>query len=752
MIQRAKCKEQSAKSTKLLAKNMQQRAKELHALCSMLYALCFMLFVFSGCATTIKNQENLKTSEPTVVTGIDIQDNKVNITANKPFIYTIYKPEDPYKVVIDLPDVSIGDFNTRIVSNKAGITEVVPVQIESPSHMARLEVLLQAPSAVRQEHRNNVLTVTIEQLETRREKRPVAQEAKEEEAVPALPLEVQKPAESPMPEATEITDISFASSGNSVKVAIKGNGSMIPDVFPLDGRIVIDIPGVVLNVPLPSKVVAPVKAIRAGKHDDKVRLVLDLAQKANFEVDAQKDSVIVTVQRIGIEPALVAGEVLDEEKEIVAEPDVTEESKPSFNDKCQSYVEGREKINFDFQDQDIVPIFRLFADVSGCNLFVHPDVKGRATMKFRDVPWNLALDTILKTFSLGKSVDGNIIRIAPHAVFAKESEEKAKAEEAGIKAEPLETRIYPVSYADVSTVEAAVKNAKILSPRGSINVDKRTSTMLVKDIAPVFPEVENLLSTLDRPTPQVLVEARIVEVNTNSTRDLGIQWGINIKTTDTLASIGGLSGVPGVSTGPFTGGNYLVDFPATNVGPLSGSGITFGILNPARTIGLDLQLSAFETTGKGKIISNPRILTVDNGKAKILQGQSIPVRKLTTEGTISTEFKDVTLELNVTPHITPDKSVGMSIEIKKEDLDFTVPSVEGVPGTSKKEANTNVIIKNGETVVIGGIYSRTEDDTDKGVPGLMKVPILGWLFKNNLKTSKTNELLIFITPRIVEKP
>jgi type IV pilus assembly protein PilQ len=373
-------------------------------------------------------------------------------------------------------------------------------------------------------------------------------------------------------------------------------------------------------------------------------------------------------------------------------------------------------------------------------------------MKFRDVPWNQALDTMLKTFSLAKSIEGNIIRIAPHTVFAKESEEKTKAQEALVKAEPLESRMFPISYADVSIVETAVKTSKLLTPRGSISVDKRTSSMLIKDVASVFPEVENLLATLDRPTPQVLIEARIVEVNTNNERELGIQWGINVSTTNTLTSIGGLSGVPFTSTGPLSGGNYLVDFPAKGVGPLSGSGFTFGIIDPARTIGLDLQLTAIETMGNLKVVSNPKILTVDNGKAKILQGKSIPVRKLTTEGTISTEFKDVTLELVVTPHITPDKSITMAIEIKKEELDPTVPSVEGVPGTDKKEANTNVIIKDGETIVIGGMYKITTNDSESGVPGLMNIPILGWLFKSNKTTSSTSELLIFITPRIVEKP
>jgi type IV pilus assembly protein PilQ len=238
-------------------------------------------------------------------------------------------------------------------------------------------------------------------------------------------------------------------------------------------------------------------------------------------------------------------------------------------------------------------------------------------------------------------------------------------------------------------------------------------------------------------------------VNTNSEYELGIQWGINLNLTNTLGSIGGLKGVPLLSTGPVTGGNYLVDFPAKGAGPLSGSGFTFGIIDPSKSIGLDMQLSAIESMGKLKVVSNPKILTVDNEQAKILQGKSIPVRKLTTEGTVSTEFKDVTLELNVKPHITPDNSISMSIEIKKEELDPTVPSVEGVPGTDKKEAKTNVIIKDGETIVIGGMYKVTTNDTQSGVPGLMNIPILGWLFKSNAISQSTSELLIFITPRIL---
>jgi type IV pilus assembly protein PilQ len=728
----------------------------------LLFVLVPALLVCWGCAST---KETLKAKAPTLITGLELRDNTVKITTDNPFIYTIYKPGDPYRLVIELPDVSLGAYTKKIVYGKAGIAELIPSQTEPPALMSKLEMLLQNPSSYEQEYKNNVLTVKVKEDPAPAKSGP-AQDVKvtdllrEKEAAMKREARLESPAATPGPplvpqtplqNATEISGISFEQAGSYVKVLIKGNGSMIPNIFPLDNRIVIDIPEVALNTAIPDAVLSPVKAIRSGKYDDKVRLVLDLQEDTKFDVAAIGDSIVLTLRRPGPEPAAIqAAQPNPETAELPASE--TEEVKIPLStggSKCEMYLSGKENVNFDFQDQDIVPILRLFADISGCNLFLHPEVKGKATMKFRDVPWNQAFDTILMTFNLGKSIEGNIIRVAPSTVFTKEKEEKVKSIDAQEKAEPLETKIFSINYADVAVVEAAIKSSKILTPRGSINVDKRTSTMLVRDVASKFPEIDNLLRSLDKPTAQVLIEARIVEVNTNSEYELGIQWGINLNLTNTLGSIGGLKGVPLLSTGPVTGQNYLVDFPATGVGPLSGSGFTFGIIDPSKSIGLDMQLSAIQTMGKLKVVSNPKILTVDNEKAKILQGKSIPVRKLTTEGTVSTEFKDVTMELTVTPHITPDNSISMGIEIKKEELDPTVPSIDGVPGTDKKEANTKVIIRDGETIVIGGMYKVTTNDSQSGVPGLMNIPILGWLFKSNKTSQNTSELLIFITPRIL---
>jgi type IV pilus assembly protein PilQ len=763
-----------------------------------LLRLLLVVFAFAGllagCAGSGgETQETLNTIElPPQITDIDIQDNQVRITADKPFIYTIYNPGDPYKSVIELPGVNLGRFTEKIDARKAGISAVVPTQVDAPSFKAKLEVLLQEPSTATQEYANNVLNVqfkgNVPSPGTELRKAPVveseagtpgegsASESKRRYPLRGIVAEGDDPASDRTPmmrrpssgrsllKATRITDISFSREDDAVKVIIEGDGSMTPNVFPIDDRLVIDIDDVELTAAIPSVVVSPVKGLRSGKHNGKMRLVFDLERDTSFDVTSIGDSIIVTLEGPGaMTTAGVSPQVFEEQAfEEKAFEEEEEAFPPGFTDtnvfgkfdadRCRSYLSGKERVSLDFQNQEIVPILRLFAKISGCNIFIHPDVRGSATMDFRDVPWNQALETMLNTFSLGHEVDDNIIRVAPLSVFARESEERAKAEAAKINSLPLVTRVFPVSYADVNTVQNAIRNANILSPRGSINVDKRTSTMLIKDVEAVYPEVEHLLSTLDKPTPQVIVEARIVESNTSASQDLGIQWGINAAGTNGLWSLGGLSGVPTTSPGAVTGGNYLVDFPSTSAGPLSGSGITFGILSPDRTVGLDLQLSALETTGDAKVISNPKILTVDNGEAKILQGKSIPTRKLTTEGTVSTEYKDVTLELIVTPHITPDGSIQMDLNITKEELDPSIPSVEGVPGTDKKEADTNIIIKDGETVVIGGLYKITESENETGVPFLMRLPVLGWLFKNYNTDTTTNELLIFVTPRIVEKP
>jgi type IV pilus assembly protein PilQ len=727
-------------------------------------------FLALGCATTGTVSQSSPSKGAPVLTKIDVQDYALTITAGKPFTYAIYRAGDPYKMVVDIPDMSIGAFNTRIISDKAGITEVLPSQVTSPAFMARLEILLQTPSLAETEFRNTSLVVRVKkedapkyvQEETKEalETKELDEDLAKAEDPPVIAQTAQhnqstQPATAATAKATEINEILLDKSSGSIRVTIKGNGAMVPSVFPLENRIVMDIPDVVMNTSIPASVISPLKGIRSAKYKDKVRLVFDLKKPAEFDVTASGSSVVMVLQKSGKEPleAEAAQKRSQKSEDMQAAAETKSPDKAEITDIISSISEGRytgKKISLDFQDTDIIPIFRLLADISGYNIIVSPEVKGKLTMKLINVPWDQALDLMLKTTTppLGKAVEGNIIRIAPHSVFTQESEETAKASEAAIKAEHLDTRIFPISYAKVLDVEKSIKDSKMLSPRGNISYDERTTSLVINDVPSVFPRIEGLLANLDKPTPQVMIEARIIEVNTSDVKDLGIQWGFNYRTPNNLFNFGGMRGL---NTGATTGGKYLVDFPA-GASPGSGTGFNFGILNAAKTMGLDLQISALQSIGKGKIVSNPRIMTVDNGKAFISQGDSIPIRKLTPEGTISTEFKDFALSLTVSPHITPDNSVSMGIEARKEEPDWTRVSLEGTPASKKREANTNVIIRDGETIVIGGVFKTSKQDTNTGVPGLMNIPIIGWLFKNNKMTEDTSEMLIFITPRIVHKP
>jgi type IV pilus assembly protein PilQ len=685
-----------------------------------------LIFIMSGCATTGDVKESAM-PEGKVITAIDLQDYSLTVKVNKPFSYALYKSDDPYKVIVELLDVSSGVFNKKIVSDKAGITEIIPSQIASP-FMTRLEILLQTPTTAEPEYKDNELKIRVREESPKGE--VIAEAIRTAEEKPGMrEAEPAEPEREALQKATEITSISYETTPDGAKVLVKGNGSMSPSVLPLENRLVVDVPGVDMNAQIPSEVVSPLKGIRSGKNDGEVRLVFDLKEKTVFDVTTIGDTIVVAL----------SSPIAHNSKEKIGTGDFTPATESKF---------GGKRISLDFQDADIVPIFRLLADISGYNIVVSPEVKGKLTMKLLNVPWDQALDIILKTFSLGKTVENNIIRIAPHTAFAKESDEAARAKESELRAVPLDTKIFPISYADVKDIEKSIKDAKILSSRGSISVDKRTSSLTVNDVASVFPQVENLLKTLDKPTPQVLIEARIVELSTSDVVSLGIQWGVSQTGGSTP-----FKGFPALSLSPFTGKNFMVDFPAAGVGAGGGAGFAFGILNSSRTEGLSFQLSALERLERSKLISNPRVVTADNEKASILQGTSIPFPKVDVQsGQVSVEYKDVAILIEVTPHVTPTGDVTALVFIKKEDIISEAEiSNNTVPVTSKIESSSKVLVQTGETIVIGGILRKTERETFSGVPGLMKIPVLGWLFKTKSTTEQTSELLIFITPRILER-
>lgn len=392
-------------------------------------------------------------------------------------------------------------------------------------------------------------------------------------------------------------------------------------------------------------------------------------------------------------------------------------------------------ISLDLQDADLTNVLRLLADVSGVNMVVEPDVSGKVTLKVENIPWDQVLDMVLMMNRLGREEVGGIIRIAKEDKLRqemKEREERMKMEQQLLRAKKdlgeLDTAYLQINYADPGGI--AAKIAEIKSADGKISVDQRTGMILYTDYPARITAAKGIIGRLDKPTEQVLIEARIVQLNTTESRDLGVQWGFNLtKTTDHQVST-----------------NYAVNHP---VAATSSASLSVGKLVGTTLWNLDLRLLAAEQAGRGKIISAPRVLTMNHVKATISQGTQIPYQAQSEDG-ISTEFKDATLELQVTPHVTPDGRVRLQIQAKKEAPNYTQVIPGQPPAIDSRKVDTELLVDDGATVVIGGIIEENESESQSRTPGVHKVPVLGHLFKSNSLRRDKNELLIFINPQIVD--
>ncbi len=423
------------------------------------------------------------------------------------------------------------------------------------------------------------------------------------------------------------------------------------------------------------------------------------------------------------------------------------------------------RIDLDFNNADIHNILRLLAEVGGVNIVTSDDVTGNVTIRMRNVPWDQALEVILQAKGLGMVRRGNLIRVAPLETLEKERELAISRRKQLEDLAPLETRLVPVSYATASELEARVQ--ELLSSRGSVSVDERTNVLIVRDIGDPLDDIEELVRTLDTQTPQVLVEARIVEATSTYVRDVGIQWGGDV-TMNTLtgnptglifpANVGVVGGnydqnSPTAGLSPFSRTvatpNYAVNLPATTgTGQGGALGITLGALGGG--VNLAVRLSAAEANGIVRIISSPRILTLDNHEAHIAQGTLIPYSQISAQG-VQTAFQEAKLELRVRPHVTADGSVSMHVQVTRDEPDFNRTSTRGDPTILKREAETDLLIEDGHTAVIGGIYTRNTGRTVDQIPFFGDIPILGVLFQRRRVRDERNELLIFLTPRIVNR-
>ncbi|HYG68573.1 MAG TPA: type IV pilus secretin PilQ, partial [Anaeromyxobacteraceae bacterium] len=415
------------------------------------------------------------------------------------------------------------------------------------------------------------------------------------------------------------------------------------------------------------------------------------------------------------------------------------------------------RITLDFHDIEIRNLLRLIADVSKKNMVVADDVSGKVTVSLRNVPWDQALDLVLKSRGLGKEEMGNVIRIARLEDIAKEQEARAKAAEAAKPLIPLKVRLIPVNYARAGEIATRVKD--VLTERGTVSTDERTNVLIVKDTQEALVRAEGLVRNLDTEIPQVLIESRIVEAQSSFNKAIGVQWGGQASFTQATGNPTGAAFPNNVIGSGGTGGsaspgspsapNYAVNLPAA-VGEGSGGAIGFVLGSANGAFNLNLRLSALESSGVVKTISAPKIATIDNKEATIGQGISIPFSQVSASG-VNTTFIEAKLELKVTPHVTADGTILLKIKATNNSPNPGLTGANGQPSISKREAETEVLVKDGDTTVIGGIYTRQTSNRTNEVPFLGKIPILGYFFRSKTEQDDNTELLIFITPRILNR-
>lgn len=627
-----------------------------------------------------------------------------------PKVYTLY---DPPRVVMDL-----AGFKGPLVSKteKINSTEVESAELVAGADKSRLIVTMKSPT-IRYE------LVTNHDL-------PGLIFSQPDHVVRSSPVD-----------QIQVESINFERDGESAVVRIATSSrqtGLQVDRTDADLRLLIT------NIEIPRKLIrrmdvtqfaSPVSAIDAYPKDHNVHMVIRLTNPAHLH------------------------EIVETPKEILVR--IRPMQKVEVNHGENKFDYTGKKISMDFKDINIHNALKLIAEVSQLNIILSDTVTGTLTMRLVEVPWDQALDLILSAKGLGKDVQGNVIRIAPMAELQTSAETKRKAMDSQQQLEPFVTELIPVSFAsakDIATLlqegkgnEKDKRGTRILSEGGAISLDARTSTLIIKDVAANIASIRELIAKLDKPTSQVLIEARIVEINRSVNKDLGIVWGASYKPS--AKSSVGVSDTSVQALEAYnasgTGATLTAAQPAmVSLGLPSSTGrigLHLGTLSPL--LDLDIELSALEGVGKAKTISSPRVLTMDNQLASIRQGEKVPYSAESSSGGTTTQFVEAALTLSVTPHVTPNGFIALKVSVTNNSIGGS----GSPPPINSREVETQALVRNNETIVLGGIFTKNQNSRIDSVPGLSDLPIIGnMLFKSNLDGMTQSELLIFITPRIIQ--
>jgi type IV pilus assembly protein PilQ len=439
-----------------------------------------------------------------------------------------------------------------------------------------------------------------------------------------------------------------------------------------------------------------------------------------------------------------------------AKPDVEKPSTSQVPTQPEKSYTGR-PVTFDFAGADLRAVLRTFSEpeISGLNVVIDPTIQGTVDVSLRDVPWDQALEIILRANKLGYVIENNVVRIAPLKALAEEETERRKLAEEQAKSGQLRVLTRTLSYAKATNIAKLLKDARVITDRGTAFVDERSNTLIVNDLPDALAACDDLINTLDRAEPQVEIEARIVQTTRDSARALGVQWGVNGRMASELGNTsplrfpatGSVSGRTGNTQNSPVGAVRETSPTGVNL-PVTGAttavGLAMGTLNGS--FNLDVALSAIEKNGHGKILSTPRVMMQNNVEAEMMQGIQIPIQTV-SNNTVTVTFKDAALQLRVKPQITAANTVILDLNLENASPDYS-REVNGIPPIDTQRAKTQVLVQDSETMVIGGIFVTRETGSTDKVPYLHRIPLFGWLFKRDINSGEDRELLIFITPRI----
>jgi type IV pilus assembly protein PilQ len=644
--------------------------------------------------------------------------------APDPLAFTI---DQPARLSVDLPGVGLALDNRRIDVNAGGVDTIVVAEAGG-----RTRVVFNLDSLVPYTAQAMGDSVVVN----------IGTQA----AAAAAPAQAAAAAPSAGPR--QVRGIDFRRSADGAgRVIVKLSDARVPANLRQEGnRVVVDFTGAVLPEELMKRYdvvdfATPVTTVDAVRTATGSRVVV--AAAGDFEQLAyQTDDTYVV--------------------------EVKERPKQAMVTEAEKVYTG-ERLTLNFQDIEVRAVLQLLADTSGQNIVVSDTVTGRVTLRLQNVPWDQALDIVLRTKGLDMRKKDNVILVAPQAEIAAREKAELEAQQDIQDLAPLRTEFLQVNYAKASDIANLLKaggGGSLLSERGSVSIDERTNTLLVRDTTEQLEQIRSMVATLDIPVRQVLIESRIVIVSDDFSRELGVRAGFT-RVSDDVSDLFAISGsaqatdsIVGSALDNLanTGQPYPVEVPFGNFDRYN---VNMPVSNPAGRIALaildfddfliDLEISAAQAEGKGEIVSSPRVITANQREAVIEQGVEVPYQESASSGATTTQFKKAVLSLKVTPQITPDDRVILDLEVNKDSVGELVPSATGgfVPSIDTRSISTQVLVNDGQTVVLGGILETDRREAERKVPFLGDIPGLGYLFKSKQRTNNRDELLIFVTPKIL---